>query len=102
MGQFEIDNNTTGRVANKGMEGLAITPDGKTLVGIMQNALIQDAAQGGAAKNLLRLVSIDIRSGKTKEYSYLLTTGSGVSEILALNNHASCRWKTYAQAADVS
>jgi hypothetical protein len=69
------------------MEGLAITPDGKTLVGIMQNALIQDAAQGGDAKNLLRLVSIDIRSGKTKEYAYLLTTGSGVSEILALNNH---------------
>jgi len=87
MGQFEIDNNTTGRVANKGMEGLAITPDGKTLIGIMQNALIQDAAQGGAAKNLLRLVSIDIRSGRTKQYAYLLTTGSGVSEILALNSH---------------
>jgi len=87
MGQFEIDNNTTGRVANKGMEGLAITPDGKTLIGIMQNALIQDAAQGGAAKNLLRLVSIDIRAGRTKQYAYLLTTGSGVSEILALNNH---------------
>lgn len=87
MGQVEISNNTTGRVANKGMEGLAITPDGKTLVGIMQSALIQDAAQGGAAKNLLRLVSIDIRSGNTKEYAYLLTTGSGVSEILALNNH---------------
>jgi hypothetical protein len=87
MGAVEISNNTTGRVANKGMEGLAITPDGKTLVGIMQNALIQDAVQGGAAKNLLRLVSIDIRSGKTKEFAYLLTTGSGVSEILALNNH---------------
>ena len=44
MGAFEIANNTSGRVANKGMEGLAITPDGRTLVGIMQNALIQDAA----------------------------------------------------------
>ncbi len=40
MGAFEIANNTSGRVANKGMEGLAITPDGRTLVGIMQNALI--------------------------------------------------------------
>jgi hypothetical protein len=87
MGQFEIDNNTTGRVANKGMEGLAITPDGKTLVGVMQQALIQDAAEGGDAKNMLRLVSIDIRSGRTKEYAYLLTAGSGVSEILAINNH---------------
>jgi len=40
VGNDEISGNTSGRVANKGMEGLAITPDGKTLVGIMQNALI--------------------------------------------------------------
>jgi len=87
MGATEIADNTSGRVANKGMEGLAITPDGKTLVGIMQNALLQDAAEGGAAKNLLRIVTIDIRSGKvTHQYGYLLTTGSGVSEIVALNN----------------
>lgn len=87
MGALEISGNTTGRVANKGMEGLAITPDGKTLVGIMQNALIQDAALGGDAKNLLRIVTIDIRTGTTHEYGYLLTTGTGVSEILALNQH---------------
>jgi hypothetical protein len=37
-------NNTSGRQANRGMEGLAITPDGRTLVGLMQNALIQDHA----------------------------------------------------------
>ena len=29
-------------LTNKGMEGLAITPDGKTLVGAMQSPLIQD------------------------------------------------------------
>jgi hypothetical protein len=88
VGADEIAGNTSGRTANKGMEGLAITPDGKTLVGIMQAALIQDAAQGGAAKSLLRIEMIDIRSGKTlHEYAYLLTTGSGVSEIAALNNH---------------
>src|SRR4030095_16516194 len=74
--------------ANKGMGGLAITPDGNTLVGIMQTALIQDAAQGGAAVNLLRIVAVDVSTGKTlHEYAYLLTTGSGVSEITALNNH---------------
>jgi hypothetical protein len=88
QGSVEISGNTSGRVANKGMEGLAITPDGRTLVGIMQNALIQDAAQGGSAKNLLRIVTIDVASGSvTHQYGYLLTTGSGVSEILALNNH---------------
>jgi hypothetical protein len=87
-GGAEIAGNTSGRVANKGMEGLAITPDGKTLVGILQNALIQDAAEGGDAANLLRMVTIDIASGRTThEYGYLLTTGSGVSDITALNNH---------------
>jgi len=69
------------------MEGLAMTPDGNTLVGIIQAALIQDANQGGAAANLLRIVAIDVASGTTHEYAYLLTTGSGVSEILAINNH---------------
>jgi len=54
----------------------------------MQAALIQDAAEGGPAVSVLRLVTIDIASGKTKhEYAYLLTTGSGVSEITALNDH---------------
>jgi hypothetical protein len=88
MGAVEISGNTGGRVANKGMEGLAITPDGKTLVGIMQNALIQDAAEGKAQGKLLRIVTFDIASGvATHQYGYLLTTGSGVSEMLALNDH---------------
>lgn len=88
VGSTEIANNTSGRTANKGMEGLAITPDGRTLVGIMQNALIQDAAEGGQAANLLRIVTIDILTGRiTHQYAYLLTAGSGVSEICALNNH---------------
>jgi len=88
QGAMEIADNTSGRTANKGMEGLAITPDGKTLVGIMQNALIQDNNEGGQAKNLLRIVTMDIRCGcTTHQYAYLLTAGTGVSEIVAINNH---------------
>jgi len=87
VGNDEITGNTIGRTANKGMEGLAITPDGTKLVGIMQNALIQDANEGGAAVNLLRIVTIDVANGTTHECAYLLTTGSGVSEILAINSH---------------
>ena len=88
VGNAEIANNTTGRTANKGMEGLALAPDGRTLVGIMQAALIQDAADGGDAAKLLRIVAIDVASGRIKgEYAYVLTTGSGVSEIVALNDH---------------
>jgi hypothetical protein len=73
--------NTTGRVANKGMEGLAITPNGTTLVGIVQAPLLQDTNKN------VRIVTIDIATGTTHEYAYKLTTGSGVSEIVALNNH---------------
>ena len=81
QGVLEISGNTMGRIANKGMEGLSITPDGKTLVGIMQASLAQDA------KNNLRIVTVDIATGATHEYAYLLTTGTGVSEIVALNDH---------------
>ena len=84
-GDVEIAGNSSGRVANKGMEGLALTPDGKTLVGVMQAPLAQDAAIT-ATKKLLRLVTIDIATGATKEYGYLLTGGSGVSEIVAVSN----------------
>jgi len=77
----EIGGNTVGRVTNKGMEGLALTPDGKLLVGIMQANLEQDK------KNSLRLVTIDVATGATHEYAYKLTDGSGVSEIVAVNNH---------------
>ncbi|MGR8932852.1 MAG: esterase-like activity of phytase family protein [Gammaproteobacteria bacterium] len=81
MGDSEIADNNVGRTANKGMEGLAITPNGKTLVGIMQTQLLQDE------KKFVRIVTIDIETGATHEYAYLLTDGSGVSEIVAINNH---------------
>ena len=86
IGNNEISGNTSGRVANKGMEGLAITPDGRTLVGIMQSPLLQD---GGTATGLTtRIVRIDIRTGATHEYAYPLDNVKfTVSEILAVNDH---------------
>ena len=60
-GATEISGNTIGRVANKGMEGLAITPDGTTLVGFEQSPLIQDGGDGGRAN---RIVTIDIATGR--------------------------------------
>lgn len=86
LGDVEIAGNEIGRTANKGMEGLAITPDGKLLLGAIQAALRQDAAVP-ASKKLVRLVAIEIPTGETREYGYMLTEGSGVSEILAINNH---------------
>jgi hypothetical protein len=81
VGNTEISANTSGRISNKGMEALAITPDGMTLVGMMQQNLIQDT------KKYIRLITIDIATGKTHEYAYKLTDGSSVSDILAINDH---------------
>ena len=85
-------NNTSGRQPNRGMEGLAITPDGKTLVGIMQNPLIQDGALNAGNSRVgtnLRIVTIDVASGATHEYLYQLDNGAnnGVNEIVAVNDH---------------
>ncbi len=87
VGAAEISGNTSGRVTNKGMEGLAISPDGKTLIGFMQSPLIQDGGDGGRAN---RIVTIDVASGATHEYAYdniIGTKAFNSSEILALNDH---------------
>ncbi|ACC70395.1 esterase-like activity of phytase family protein [Paraburkholderia phymatum] len=91
-GDTEISVNTSGRVANKGMEGLAISPDGTTLFGAMQSPLIQD---GGTNARYTRIVKIDLRTGRTTQYAYALTNiGSAskpkyptVSDVLAINDH---------------
>src|SRR6478609_3670745 len=88
-GNTEISGNTQGRLTNKGMEGLAITPDGRTLVGAMQSPLIQD---GGDVKGgITRIVTIDIKTGWMHEYAYQLDADPAfkkttISEIVAINN----------------
>jgi Esterase-like activity of phytase/Bacterial Ig domain len=79
------------RVPNKGMEGLTITPDGKTLVGIMQSALQPPDFTGKPANVApIRIVTYDLRTHATHEYLYLLddpkTNGGAVSEITALSD----------------
>jgi hypothetical protein len=91
-GADEIADNSSGRVSNKGMEGLAITPDGRSVVGAMQSPLIQD---GGTDGSVTRIVSIELDTGAIKQFAYPLTNiGSAdkpkypaVSEILALDDH---------------
>jgi Esterase-like activity of phytase/PEP-CTERM motif len=86
-GAAEIAGNTSGRVANKGMEGLAITPDGTKLVGFVQSPLIQDGGDGGRAN---RIVTIDIATHEVKQFAYDNRVGGknyNSSEIIALNDH---------------
>ena len=80
------------RIPNRGMEGLTVTPDGSTLVGIMQSALQQTDLAGSDAKKItvLRIVTYKFATGETHEYLYLLdnpnSTKTSVSEITALSN----------------
>jgi hypothetical protein len=91
-GDEEIAANSVGRIANKGMEGLAISPDGRYLYGAMQSPLAQD---GGTAAPYARIVRIELATGATRQYVYPLSNiGSAskpkyptISEIVAINHH---------------
>jgi hypothetical protein len=79
------------RSPNQGMEGLTVTPDGSTLVGIMQSAIKTPGLQGPAKSvPVTRIVAIDLATKAVREYLYPLTnpgeTKVAVSEITALSN----------------
>src|SRR5262245_32308939 len=90
----ELLGNASGRQANRGMEGLAITPNDRFLFGQMQNALIQDNGLLPGTTTRVgvngRILKLDLVTGKTREYVYRVDTiggGQGVSEIVAVNDH---------------
>lgn len=79
------------RVPNRGIEGLTVTPDGSTLVGIMQSALRQPdvPATAVAGIRILRIFTCDLKSGQIHEYLYPLQDSAlntlVASEITALS-----------------
>lgn len=80
------------RRVNRGMEGLTITPDGTTLVGMMQSPLMNGITTNGDNNKTtpVRIVTYKLATGEMHEYLYLLdnpaTTATAVSEIMALTN----------------
>ncbi len=97
------DPTTSGRMANSGLEGVTVTPDGKYLVAIMQRPLRQDGGNSTNSKqkpngqNVRMLVfsATGPNVGQLlHEYVYCCRTfdtgdknkATGVSEILALND----------------
>lgn len=81
--------NTKGRQPNRGFEGLALTPDGKTAVAMLQSPLIQD---GGLDKKNkrdgvnIRVLFLDTAGGAPREMVYALESDRyGVSEIAAID-----------------
>jgi hypothetical protein len=92
-------NPASGRRSNRGLEGLSISPDGKTLIAALQSPTIQDGGANNLSRNT-RILTFDIDpqspsyEQQVGEYVYQLTTqGSAqnnrhtpISEIHALSS----------------
>jgi hypothetical protein len=76
------------RRPNRGMEGLTISPDGKTLFGIMQFPLYNPSSAAVAGSLVTRILAFDIASGTSKQYVYLIDKANlqANSEIAAISN----------------
>ena len=79
--------NTLGRAANRGFEGLAISPDGRFVYATLQSAMLDEGNRNGLYS---RIVKYDMTTGvAVAQYAYKFEStgqGRGVSEIVALGN----------------
>ncbi|MGJ8646205.1 MAG: esterase-like activity of phytase family protein [Marinomonas colpomeniae] len=57
------------RRANRGMEGLAMTPDETTLVGIMQSTMA-NPNKAAQKSDITRIVTVNVINGETEQYLY--------------------------------
>ena len=75
------------RRANRGMEGLTITPDEKVLVSIMQSTLFNPKKAETKNTKVTRIITFDLKSAKTRQYLYFQEKAwNANSEITALSN----------------
>ena len=74
------------RRANRGMEGLTITPDQTTLVGIMQSTM-DNPSKAVRKQDITRIVTINLQTGKVSQYLYKQEKAENSnSGIVALDN----------------
>ncbi len=86
--------NSKGRQANRGFEGVALSPDGQRIYALMQGPLLQDGALDGSNKRIgvnNRLVEAVLNpSGADatwREFVYVLDdAGNGLNELTALSD----------------
>jgi hypothetical protein len=87
----ELAINSKGRQPNRGFEGLALSPDKSKLWALLQSPLIQDGAVSSEHKRIgvnCRMLQIDLATGTTREFVYVLDTPKhGLNELLAINDH---------------
>jgi hypothetical protein len=81
----EIEGNRRGRVANKGFEGLAITPDGSRLYALIEAPLIQDHGKKGLN---CRMLEIDLATQETRELVVPMDEHKHTfNELVAIDDH---------------
>ncbi|MFP8893708.1 esterase-like activity of phytase family protein [Chryseobacterium sp. EZn1] len=76
------------RRANRGMEGLCMSPDGRTLIGTMQSMMYVPSKALATNKTLTRIVTFDTVTGQTKQFLYKQDGGAtdSVCDITAISN----------------
>jgi len=83
---FTLPAEFANRRANRGMEGLAVTPDENTLVGIMQSTMY-NPSKAVKVNNMVRIVTINLTDGSVSQYLYKQEkTQNSQSGIVALSN----------------
>jgi hypothetical protein len=91
---YEADRKTqpplaNGRQSGRGFEGLAITPDGKTLLAALQDPLCNEGAKNDGCRGLnLRLVMFDVASGSSKaQFAYQLEDIAQINRRIPAHAH---------------
>jgi hypothetical protein len=84
--QLNLPEEFSKRRPNRGMEGLAVTPDQRTLIGTMQSTMF-NPTKAVKKLNLVRLVSINLEKQEVKQYLYQqaknqnANSGSGIASL---------------------
>jgi hypothetical protein len=77
------------RQANRGFEGIAVTPSGKVLA-ILQSPLATPELSDSLPNRLLRILHLDPNTGVTKTFGYELTNqmiDPKIGDMVAINEH---------------
>jgi len=79
--------NDAGKRTNRGFEGLAISPDGRTVYAMLQSATLDEGAGNGAIN---RIIAFDTRTARpVAQYAYKMegsSQGRGISSLVAIND----------------
>lgn len=75
------------RRTERGLAGLTVTPDGKTLVGMLESPLANPTATATTSSRTVRLLTFDLNTGATRQFLYLLDNAAfRIGDLAALDN----------------